>query len=150
MPVQNLLDSNSLSVMTGVTFLVQSVSVLLVAEEPVATVPVLHAASLPVAAGGVRPVTFPHAAVVVREIVLVVRVEVGGEDVGVPAGVRATDEHVRVLAGVAVSPAGPGTLPTPLLGVTNVFTEPLQPQWSAPEVRESHKHKMTCAERIII
>ena len=42
-------------------------------------------------------------------------VEVGGEDVGVGAGVVAADVDVGVLAGVVVSPAGPLPLNTPLL-----------------------------------
>ena len=70
--------------------------------------------------------TLPDAAVVVREIFLVVGVEIAGEYVGVPAGVVATDEHVGVLAGVVVSPAGSGPLHTPLVRVTDIFTEPLE------------------------
>ena len=71
-------------------------------------------------------VTLPDAAVVVGEILLVVGVEVGGEDVGVPAGVVTTDIHVRVLAGIVVSPAGSGPLHTPLVRVTDIFTKPLE------------------------
>ena len=88
-------------------YLVESGSVLLVTEEAGATVSVLQAASLAIATGGVGPVTFPDTAVVMVEIFMVVRVEVGGEDVGVPAGVMATDIHVRIMTGVVVSSAGP-------------------------------------------
>ena len=70
--------------------------------------------------------TLPDAAVVVREIVLVFGVEIGGEYVCVPAGVMATDIHVRVLAGVIVSPAGASPLHTPLVRVTDIFTKPLE------------------------
>ena len=70
--------------------------------------------------------TLPDAAVVVREIVLVLGVEVGGEYVCVPAGVRATDVHVRVMAGVVVSPAGPLSLTAGPLRVTLVPTKPLK------------------------
>ena len=50
--------------------------------------------------------TLPDTAVVMVEIFMVVRVEVGGEDVGVPAGVMTTDIHVRILTGVVISSAG--------------------------------------------
>ena len=86
---------------------VRLLEVSLVTEIPVVAVPVLLTAGLVEGTFVSGPVTFPSAAVVLREIVLVVRVEVGREDVGVPAGVMATDIHVRVLAGVVISSAGP-------------------------------------------
>ena len=74
----------------SVRILVVSVRLLefsLVAEESLLAVPVLLAASLVEGTNVSGPVALPGAAVVLVEIVLVVRVEVGREDVGVPAGV---------------------------------------------------------------
>ena len=98
----------------------------LVADEPLIAVPVLLTASLVEGTFVSGPVTFPGAAVVVRDIVLVVGVEVWGEYVCVPAGVRATDVHVRVMAGVVVSPARPLSLTAGPLRVTLVPTKPLK------------------------
>ena len=74
----------------SVRILVVSVRLLdfsLVTEESLLAVPVLLAASLVEGTNISGPVALSGAAVVVVEIVLVVRVEVGREDVGVPAGV---------------------------------------------------------------
>ena len=72
----------------SVRILVVSVRLLdfsLVTEESLLAVPVLLAASLVEGTNISGPVALSGAAVVVVEIVLVVRVEVGGEDVCVPA-----------------------------------------------------------------
>ena len=79
------------------------------------------------AAGPVLGVTPPDAAVVVPEVAAgVVGEGGGGEDVGVGAGVMATDVDVRVLAGVVVPPAGPLPLHAPLLGEALVLAEALE------------------------